>query len=1040
MKMINLVDELDEIVYVSSLDTYELLYINKIGKKTMGLDDISHRKCYEALQGKDSPCEFCTNSILKEDKYYIWENTNTRTNRHFILKDKLIKWEGKYARLEIALDITEKENISKSIAEKLEIKELLVGCIKHLITESNFSDAVNLVLSNIGKFHKADRAYVFEVSEDGKKITNTYEWCNEGVEQQRQSLKNLDINELKNWFLLFQQKGFVIIDNVESIRETQPMEYEILRPQNIKSLMASSLKQDDKIIGFIGVDNPQKAVGDTSLLTSLSYFLLSEMKKRKIENKLNYMSYYDFLTGAYNRNKYIKYIDNFDNNKVKSMGVVFIDINGLKDINDSFGHARGDSTIVSACVTIKKYFHSHNVYRIGGDEFVVLCEDISKQLFEELVIWLSEEFKETMVYSVAIGSIWSENNIDIYILTKIADERMYQDKKRYYNKKKLKNNEIEEMNNLSDSTNDILFKHRDLDNEVYFDNVVSEGYSKAYKKLAYNTYDIILAISIEQNLITQIYQSENNIFSFPMKENMEETFLYIKKYLIHPGDRILFDGNNFLKSLDNFCNNEKDDLELSFEYRRLGIDKRYYWASICVLKITNKNKLGDEQTHILAAIKNIDYLMQMHKNQKDMLTGLYSYEGFCQQTTLLLKEYPDKQYAIIMMDIDKFKVINDIYGIREGDRTLIYIAELIQKNLGSNDICCRMYADVFYIFYESYSDRDIHKLIYKITNNLNMKKFEYMLVPCFGIYRILDNHIPITNACEMAGYAHKKVKKQSINHYMFYDETIRNDALEEKQMEREMEYALEDGQFQVYLQPKYNLKINKIVGAEALVRWVHPEKGIIPPIKFISLFEKNGFIIKLDMYVWEQACFLIKKWIDSGEEPVPISVNVSRLHLHNPHFREIVLTLIEKYNIPISFLELELTESLFIKNIKLFAKIIAELRTDGIVLNMDDFGSAYSSLNMLKNINIDTLKIDCGFFNDEEITEREKIVLKHTINMAKDLNMNVVTEGVETKEQAEFLLSLDCVIIQGYYYCKPIPSDDFENLLYNNQGGQLVIT
>lgn len=232
MDVINLIDELDEIVYVSSLDTYELLYINEIGKKALRINDISNMKCYEAIQGRDSPCEFCTNSILKEDGYYVWENTNTLINRHFILKDKLIKWEGKLARIEIALDITEKENISKSISEKLEIKELLVGCIKHLITESSFSDAVDLVLSSIGKFHKADRAYVFEVSEDRKKVINTYEWCNEGVDEQKQLLTNLDIKELKNWFLLFKQKGFIIIDDVEDIKEEHPMEYEILKPQS----------------------------------------------------------------------------------------------------------------------------------------------------------------------------------------------------------------------------------------------------------------------------------------------------------------------------------------------------------------------------------------------------------------------------------------------------------------------------------------------------------------------------------------------------------------------------------------------------------------------------------------------------------------------------------------------------------------------------------------------------------------------------------------------------------------------------------------
>ncbi len=206
MDVINLIDELDEIVYVSSLDTYELLYINEIGKKALRINDISNMKCYEAIQGRDSPCEFCTNSILKEDGYYVWENTNTLINRHFILKDKLIKWEGKLARIEIALDITEKENISKSISEKLEIKELLVGCIKHLITESSFSDAVDLVLSSIGKFHKADRAYVFEVSEDRKKIINTYEWCNEGVDEQKQLLTNLDIKELKIGFYYLSKK------------------------------------------------------------------------------------------------------------------------------------------------------------------------------------------------------------------------------------------------------------------------------------------------------------------------------------------------------------------------------------------------------------------------------------------------------------------------------------------------------------------------------------------------------------------------------------------------------------------------------------------------------------------------------------------------------------------------------------------------------------------------------------------------------------------------------------------------------------------
>ena len=236
----------------------------------------------------------------------------------------------------------------------------------------------------------------------------------------------------------------------------------------------------------------------------------------------------------------------------------------------------------------------------------------------------------------------------------------------------------------------------------------------------------------------------------------------------------------------------------------------------------------------------------------------------------------------------------------------------------------------------------------------------------------------------------------------------------------------------MYLQPKYNISTSEIIGAEALVRWVHPKKGLIMPDKFIPLFEKNGFIVNLDKYIWEQACIEIRKWIDSGQTPVPISVNVSRVNVGNPKLIEILDSLVEKYKIDKKYLELEITETVYYDDQNHLIETLNQLKKADYTLLMDDFGSGFSSLNMLKNTPFDILKIDRNFLNETMITDKGKKIILHTISLSNDIGINTVAEGVETKEQAEYLLECGCNVAQGYYYSKPVELNVFDEMFHKN--------
>lgn len=429
--------------------------------------------------------------------------------------------------------------------------------------------------------------------------------------------------------------------------------------------------------------------------------------------------------------------------------------------------------------------------------------------------------------------------------------------------------------------------------------------------------------------------------------------------------------------------------------------------------------------------QNKVYAQLLRQSEIDDLTGIYNKQAFCRMATQMLTNEPDEKYYIICWDIDRFKMFNDIYGVAEGDRLLQIIGrrhkELVQSK---NYVYGRWAADHFVTCINTkYFDEK--NAVEKVEALLGEELNRYELSVCIGVYRIEDNSMDIRIMCDRAHLALCSVKGSYKKKIAFYDESMRTQLLEEQEIISDMKGALRDGQFLVYLQPQYNYANHSLHGAEALVRWNHPKKGMmIPPGKFIPIFEHNGFITQMDEYVWEEVCKLQRRLIDAGINVIPISVNVSRIDIYNPHLCEVLLNLMSKYDLEPQNLRLEITESAYMDNPEQLLDAVIQLRNAGFSLEMDDFGSGYSSLNTLKEVPVDMLKLDMKFMEQHgEADNRSGSILSSIIRMAHWIKLPVLAEGVETLTQAEYLCSMGCYYMQGYYFARPMPMEDYVAML-----------
>lgn len=414
----------------------------------------------------------------------------------------------------------------------------------------------------------------------------------------------------------------------------------------------------------------------------------------------------------------------------------------------------------------------------------------------------------------------------------------------------------------------------------------------------------------------------------------------------------------------------------------------------------------------------------------DQITGIYNLNYFVKKVEEHLSLNKEANYAIVVFEVDNLNKIDLLYGLEESDKVLIYVGEALRSILHKNQIYARLNNDTFGLLLEYITKEDILTTLQEITHSLDHYSKRFKLYLSFGIYLVEDTTMKVTKMTNLADLAKRNITYTTDTslQYAFFTDALNDKLIEDKQMAKEMNYALEHHQFIMYLQPQIDLRRYRIVAAEALVRWNHPTKGLLSPYQFIPLFESNYFIIKLDYYIWENACKTIRHWIDNKITPVPISVNVSPIHFFQPKFVDVLNSFIDKYKIPKNMIELELPERAFADLTEDNKKTIKYLRSEGFILCIDNFGSYHSPLNLLKDLPIQVMKLDRKFLMQNTSTEDGLTILRYLNAMAKELNLTVAAEGVETNEQANFLSETGCDIAQGYFFAQPMPVREFDRL------------
>lgn len=549
-----------------------------------------------------------------------------------------------------------------------------------------------------------------------------------------------------------------------------------------------------------------------------------------------------------------------------------------------------------------------------------------------------------------------------------------------------------------------------------------------------SSYDALFEINLTDKACKVLYSDPDKYFMPAPEEKRGALSMRSFDAMIHPDDHPVFkefwDLDTLRERLD------KAGGVLRSKFRKQRCEGGWGWTAQTVVPV--KRGTGGE-TVVMCFIADIDeetserkVLMEdshiRHLRERDELTELYNASTFVRKATELVQQHPGQTYEIGYLDIEHFKLFNEWHGHRTGDDMLRaigrWLASIAQEfegvagYLGSDDFAVTLPAG---LITEESVDRQLKRPPFDTEETIGFQ-------PAIGVCCIHDGSDAITLACDHAMMAMSTVKGTYTKRVAWYDGTMAKELESEATTLLEVKQALKNREFVLHWQPQCSTRTGRIVGLEALVRWQHPERGLIMPGAFIPVLERNGFIASLDLYVWDEACRHVRSWIDRGVRPLPVSVNISRADLYAIDIIAALEDLVQRYRIDRSLLELEITESAYAEDEKM-SHAVNRLKEVGFTIFMDDFGSGYSSLNMLKDATVDVLKIDMHFLNRESDSRRSESILEAIVSLARLMDLRIVAEGAETKEQVDFLQNIGCDYAQGYYFYRPMGTEALEKLL-----------
>jgi len=543
----------------------------------------------------------------------------------------------------------------------------------------------------------------------------------------------------------------------------------------------------------------------------------------------------------------------------------------------------------------------------------------------------------------------------------------------------------------------------------------------------------------DKNLII-VYDCESKSFFYPddMKEQLSGVFDMRPVWQIFKEDEVSTAAvaDQIREKLEELSEADIPQAFFAEYYLRGkdGTENRYHVGFACAIP-------GEAVSITFSPIETDDSAdcHKAHVSKYDELTGLLRREAFSEAVMNVVKENRESvaagEYALVYFDIIRFKAINDMFGLMAGDALLKHMADSIMRSAKEGDVACRLDADRF-AFFTKHSGKELEQLVEKLIDEITQYDLTFKITCNVGIYVTNEKALSVDSMIDRAVLALSSIKGSYTSKYNIFTESLRNQMLSEQEISGIMASALEDRQFVLYYQPQFNHSTGKIIGVEALVRWMHPEKGMISPGVFIPIFEKNGFITRLDLYVFEQVCVFVRKCMDKGLPLVPVSSNFSRYDIFQPDFVDKLEIIRKRHGVPTELLRVEITESAVVGGSEQANEIVRQLHECGYIVEMDDFGSGYSSLNVLKDIELDLIKLDMMFLVEKSDSNRGGMILSSVVRMAKWLGLPVIAEGVETIEQADFLKSIGCEYIQGYFYSRPLPENQYVDMLEESALGE----
>ena len=800
-------------------------------------------------------------------------------------------------------------------------------------------------------------------------------------------------------------------------------------------------------------------------------------EKKKEELRLKEKAMRDAMTGLLNRTAFQEqaelFIDRLIEDGTGNPVMLMIDLDRVKQINDRFGHLYGDTIIMGMTHVLSKLFAEDGIIgRFGGDEFTVLLPHLDREKLTDQIAQMKEllrsevtqdEMRKQITCSIGIAA-FGQDGTTVEELIQNADNALYYVKENGRNSYAFCTEEIKRR--FSEE-----YRIKYAEQPIEDNTRVAQEITEYALELLEGTSELKHAVNVLlmktgkrfglSCVSIREYDRERPRISFLWKEE--------DKFTIRKAQNVYLTREEWKEIREQYQQNRIIEISDSEELPKESALYRTYQANQirallqCPLlsegKIfgyisyvdTKPREWSEEEKHPLIMLSRLigNYLAREKAYQRiqqkvellksfDDVTGLLKFDKFKEVAQAVLdQKNPAVQYGLVSVDFAHFKYFNEVYGFREGDEVLRDFAELVAKHNPRAVAACRDYADNFIIMVTVQSPEallhNIETYNQTFIANQNQKFTDSKLELCCGAYIITDPENGIIQAIDNANMARKAVKeRQSEGSIRMFEPSMKVNRLREIALLHMLEEAIQNEEFQMYLQPKISLKTGELVGAEALARWIKPDGSMIMPSEFIPALESSGKIVELDLYMYEQLLKQMRIWINREYPVVPVSVNLSRYHFKNEKILETLLEVKERYKIEADQIEFEITESAFFADQKRLIHTMKQIKKAGFQVSIDDFGTGYSSLGMLTELSADIVKLDKEFLRNRD-SEVTRAMLTNVIRLIKDNRMSVLCEGIETEDQAKFLSEAGCDIGQGYYFSKPMSARDFEEKYFGGK-------